>query len=59
MVDVAFYNEISTVFFLDKYAMRKGDNPHLYKWLKRMGEHKEVAQADDQLLAALQKVGLD
>jgi glutathione S-transferase len=47
IVDLTFYNEISNIMYLDGYQMRKGDYPNLYKWLKRLGEVKEVVDADE------------
>ena len=36
IVDLAFYNEISTVMYIEGNKMFKGDYPNLYKWLKRL-----------------------
>ena len=47
IVDLTFYNEISNIMYLDGYQMRKGDYTNLYKWLKRLGEVKEVVDADE------------
>ena len=46
-IDIVFYNEITTVMYLDQYNLKKGDYPHLFQWLKRMSELKEVKAANE------------
>lgn len=58
-IDIVFYNEITTVMYLDQYNLKKGDYPHLFQWLKQMSEVKEVKAANEQLQDSLKRLGIE
>ena len=57
--DLAFYTEITTVMYLERYQLRKNTFPGLYQWLKRLGDIKEIKESDEKLLQLLSSEGLD
>ena len=46
-VDIAFYNEITTVLILSKIKLHKKEYPHLSAWIKEMMDVEEINEVDE------------
>jgi glutathione S-transferase len=44
--DIQFYNELSTIFTLQKKSIDASEFPNLSEWFKRMGTVPEVMEAE-------------
>lgn len=58
-VDIAFYNEISTVIMLAKIKMKKKEFPNIFAWIASLSEVQEVSECDEKLLDVLSKYEFD
>jgi len=57
-VDIAFYNEISTVMLLSGFKLKRTQFPNLFAWIGRLADVAEIGNSDDRFLEVLTKYGI-
>ena len=58
-VDIAYYNEISTVLVISKIKLHKKEFPNLFAWIQELASVPEISENDEKLLDVLVKYELD
>ena len=58
-MDIAYYNEISTVLVISKIKCHKKEFPNLFAWIQEVSSVPEISDNDEKLLDVLVKYELD
>ena len=59
VVDIIFYNELSTALMLTRVKGFKRQFPNVGKWIELMNETPELNDMDEKLVEAIEKYGLE